>query len=213
MILAGLAVVLSVGCEGPGAMSETDRLKREKQILKTDFQGYIARQQRRIDELEAENAKLRENPYKRETDLLDRLKGISGVQVRDGEIVVLMTADILFDPGKAVIKNSAKKVLRQLGGALEHDLFRGRPIRIEGHTDSDPVKRAKKKYNDNWELGSARAQAVLNYLTKYGGLNPAERTIYTASFAKYKPVASNNSKSGKAQNRRVEVVVVMGSNQ
>ena len=211
ILVIGLAVILLAGCGGPEASNEVDRLKREHLILKTDFQGYIARLQQRIKELEKRPTTNIEKGKK----LLDWLReqGIGGVQVRNGEIVVLITADILFDPGKAAIKNSAKNVLRQLGGALQHDIFQGKPIRIEGHTDSDPVKRARKFYKDNWELGSARARAVLDYLTKYGGLDPAKRTIYSASFSRYKPVASNNSKTGKAQNRRVEVVVVMGTNE
>jgi len=216
IILLGLAVILTAGCTGPGALSEVDQLKRDQQILKTDFQGYIARQQRRIDELEKENAELKKGGrYTDEVKLLDKLRaqGVKGVYVRNGEIIVLMTADILFDSGKSVVKSSAKNLLRQLGGALQHDLFIGKPIRIEGHTDADPIRRSKKHYKDNWDLGSSRARAVLNYLVKYGGIDPTKRTIYTASFAKYKPVAPNSTKTGKAQNRRVEVVVVMGSNQ
>jgi len=209
-IITGLVLaLLAAGCGANGTRDEVARLKREKQILKADFQGYIARQKQMIDKLKKENEQLKRRPYKKETDFL-KLQGIPGVQERDGEVVVLMTADILFDPGSAVLKPSAKRVLRKLAHALQNDLFKGKPIRIEGHTDADPIRRARKRFKSNWELGAARAQAVLDYLVKYGGLDPAKRTIYTASFSKYKPVASNKTKAGKAQNRRVEVVVVMG---
>ena len=81
---------------------------------------------------------------------------------------------------------------------------------MEGHTDADPIKRSKKNYKDNWDLAASRANSVLNYLIQYGKLNPDTRTLYSAAFANYKPVAKNDSKANKAKNRRVEVVVVMG---
>ena len=121
-----------------------------------------------------------------------------------------MTADILFDPGKATVKSSAKAVLGRLGAALNDPLFKDKAIRIEGHTDADPIKRARKRYGSNWELGSARAIAVLEHLMKYSALDPSTRTVYAASFSKYHPVAENKSRSDKARNRRVEVIIIMG---
>ncbi|MFH1707810.1 MAG: OmpA family protein [Planctomycetota bacterium] len=205
--------VLAVGCGGPAPEDEMAKLKRDKDMIHTEYRGAFERQRKQIDLLKAENTALKANTnrYGPETSALrESLKGVAGVTERDGEVVVLMTADILFDPGKATIKTAAKEVLSKLGTALKGDLFKDKTIRVEGHTDSDPIQRAKKYYDNNWELGSARSVAVLEYLVKEGGIDPAKRSIYAATFANFKPVAPNSNKSAKSKNRRVEVVVVMG---
>jgi flagellar motor protein MotB len=203
--------VLAAGCGGPAPEDEVAKLKREKDMIHTEYRGYFEKQRKEIDRLKAEAAKPAPVQY---VDELERLKkaGVQGVTVRDGEIVVLMTADILFDPGKASIKTSAKETLRKLATALNGDMFKDKAIRVEGHTDADPVQRSKKYYDSNWELGSARSLAVLDYLIKEGPIDPAKRTIYAATFANFKPVGPNTDKASKAKNRRVEVVVVMGKN-
>jgi chemotaxis protein MotB len=77
-------------------------------------------------------------------------------------------------------------------------------VSIVGHTDSDPIK--KSKWADNWELSSQRSLSVLRYLIKRG---IPEDLIEAAGRGASQPVADNSSSSGKAQNRRVEVVVHM----
>lgn len=75
-------------------------------------------------------------------------------------------------------------------------------VDVVGHTDSDPIK--KSKWKDNWQLSAERALAVLRYLNSKGISSEKIRAVAAGSS---RPVASNKSSSGKAQNRRVEIVV------
>ncbi len=208
-----LALILTVfsGCGGVSPENEIDKLKKENVDIHTKYNGLIVKAKQRIDFLQAENAKLKKaGPrYEPQQRRLEEYN-LPGIQERDGELVVLMTADILFDPGSAKLKNSAKGTLDRLGSALNDEMFRDKAVRIEGHTDSDPIKRAKKRYSDNWELAASRAMAVTDYLIRYGKVDPSKRTIYSASYSMYHPVAPNDSKGSKAKNRRVEVDVIMG---
>ena len=77
-------------------------------------------------------------------------------------------------------------------------------INIVGHTDSDPIK--KSKWQDNWQLSAERALSVLRYMNKKG--IKGDRIMAVAA-GEGRPVSSNSTSSGKARNRRVEIVVNM----
>ena len=85
--------------------------------------------------------------------------------------------------------------------------FAGYQIRVEGHTDNDPLVRTKKQWGDNRGLGSARANAVTSYLEGEFGI--ASTRIVSQSFGETAPLVPNTSKANKARNRRVAIVVVM----
>jgi chemotaxis protein MotB len=78
-----------------------------------------------------------------------------------------------------------------------------RKFQVEGHTDNVPIR--TEQFPSNWELASARALTVLKTMVDAG--MPAAR-VSAASFGDSKPAASNDSSDGKAQNRRIEIVVV-----
>jgi len=82
--------------------------------------------------------------------------------------------------------------------------YSGKQIDIVGHTDADPIK--KSKWKDNWELSTQRALSVVRYLIKRG--IPEDR-IRASGCGAARPIASNATVSGKAKNRRVEIVVHM----
>ena len=129
---------------------------------------------------------------------------IPGAQVvRDGDAVrIRVTNTSLFDPGKANLKPGATKVLDQVSSQIRRS-YPGQLIGIEGHTDSDPIR--KSNWKDNHELSYERARAVYDYLSSRGGI-PANQ-LYVAAYGENNPIASNGSSAGKAQNRRVEFVV------
>jgi flagellar motor protein MotB len=113
-----------------------------------------------------------------------------------GEVVIELPGDVLFDSGKATIKATAKKTLDSVASRLKSQ-YGSQTIRIEGHTDASPVKKAA--WDDNWDLGAARANAVRAYLSEKG-----VQHMYIASFAATDPKSSKN----QALNRRVDIVVV-----
>jgi chemotaxis protein MotB len=128
-------------------------------------------------------------------------KGILEVEDIDGRTVIGMRAEVLFPSGSADLSASGKETIREVGGILARrtDLN----WQIEGHTDNEPISTAE--FPDNWHLGAARAMAVLRVLIN-AGMDPNH--VSAATFGQYAPVASNTSDSGKAMNRRIEIVLL-----
>jgi chemotaxis protein MotB len=120
-----------------------------------------------------------------------------------GTVTVTLSDSILFDSGKANLKNSTSKELDHIYSVLR-DKYAGRNIDVVGHTDTDPIK--KSKWADNWELSAERALAVSRYLIQKG-IN--ESKIKAVGCGPARPIASNSNSSGKQKNRRVEIVVHM----
>ncbi len=120
-----------------------------------------------------------------------------------GTITVTLPNEILFDSGKADLKKSSITELDHIQSVLQ-SRYGGKQIDVAGHTDTDPIK--KSKWKDNWELSSQRALTVTRYLINRG---IDEEDIRAVGCGETRPVASNATASGKARNRRVEIVVYM----
>ena len=120
-----------------------------------------------------------------------------------GTITVTLPNAILFDSGKAELKKATSTELDHIRSVLR-DKYAGKRVDVVGHTDTDPIK--KSKWKDNWELSAQRALSVLRYLVKRG---ISDKDIQAVGCGESQPVASNSTASGKAKNRRVEIVVHM----
>lgn len=167
----------------------------------------------RIQDLEAENASLKSRPAEAApastddvSDALAQLKskGIDAYQTADGNIAIVIPSDINFAAGSKDLTAAGRKAVAAVAAELGGQ-FSGFTVRIEGHTDGDPIR--KSKFTDNFELGAERALTVLRALVKDHDVAP-ERLI-AASRGETVPVADNKSDKGKARNRRVEVVVMV----
>lgn len=133
-----------------------------------------------------------------------KAKGMDARRTADGNIAITLPSDINFSAGSKDLTAAGKKAVDQLAGELDGQ-FAGYSVRIEGHTDGDPIKKAP--FKDNWELGSERALSVLRSLVNDHRI-AAERLI-AASRGETVPVDDNKSDKGKARNRRVEVIVLV----
>jgi chemotaxis protein MotB len=126
---------------------------------------------------------------------------LMGIEVtRDehaGTLTVTLPGDVLFSPGKADLKESAKATLDKVIDAVNKD-YAGKKIMVDGYTDSDPIAKTKDKWVDNLELSAARARAVTQYLVSQG---LGSKLVSPRAFG------STNPKSTKASSRRVEIVV------
>ncbi|AQQ72446.1 Inner membrane lipoprotein YiaD precursor [Limihaloglobus sulfuriphilus] len=120
-----------------------------------------------------------------------------------GTLTVTLPNAILFAPGKASLKSARNADLNHIISVLQGK-YQGKDIDIVGHTDSDPI--SKSSWADNWQLSAERALSVLRYL-KNNGIDQAK--IRAVACGPARPVASNATASGKAENRRVEIVVNM----
>ena len=122
-----------------------------------------------------------------------------------GKLTVNLVDRILFDSGKAEIKDDGRKVLDKVGGIL--NTVQDKNIRIEGHTDNKPITgELRAKYPSNWELSTARATAVARYLQDRDKVDPAR--LVAAGYGEFHPVASNDTAESRALNRRIEIVLV-----
>lgn len=123
----------------------------------------------------------------------------------EGQLSVNLLNKILFDSGKTTIKKEGQKVLKSLGDVLSK--FPEKALQIEGHTDNVQISsRLKERYPTNWELSTARATSVVHFLQDKVGL-PGERMI-AAGLSEYQPVSSNDEAEGRAQNRRIQILLV-----
>jgi len=139
------------------------------------------------------------------SELRRRLKN-KEMAIREFEEKVSITFvdRLLFDFGEATITPEGRSILRRVGEILKN--VQGMQIRVVGHTDNRPIRKEyQHKFPSNWELSAARAAAVVRYLQGETGLDPESLEIVGRSF--YRPVASNETEEGRAQNRRVEVII------
>jgi len=119
---------------------------------------------------------------------------------RDGLVISLREAGF-FNSGSATPKPETLPTLKQIAESLSHTPY---DLRVEGHTDDQPMHSAQ--FDTNWELSSARATRIARIFLELKAI-PPER-LSAAGFAEFHPVASNDTPEGRAQNRRVDLVVL-----
>jgi chemotaxis protein MotB len=106
-----------------------------------------------------------------------------------------------FEPGSAVMPPKALAVVDRIATTLRPQ---GYNIRVEGHTDNTPIHTAQ--FPSNWELSTARATFLLQYLISSGNIPP--QRMSAVGYGEYRPVAPNDDAEGRAANRRVDLVVL-----
>jgi chemotaxis protein MotB len=116
-------------------------------------------------------------------------------------LVISLKEAILFPSGSDVLGSGGNPTVNKVANTLRAV---PNPIRLEGHTDSVPIQSAR--FRSNWELSSARAIAMLESLTHQHEI-PAKR-LAIVGYADTVPVGSNDTPEGRAQNRRVDVVIL-----
>lgn len=133
-------------------------------------------------------------------------RGIAGKVKTDiderGLVIRILPDNMLFATGEADLFASARPVLDDLVAAVK-SVPRQNPIHIEGHTDDVPISTAR--FRNNWELSTSRAVTVLSVFLE-DGIAPGRMT--PTGYADTRPIASNDTADGRAENRRVEIVVV-----
>ena len=173
-----------------------DRTRTEKGQLVTK----LSQDQQTINDLQKQIAGRNQSP----ADATGFGKGYNvAFDPSAGTITVTLQNAILFSSGKATLKKSTSTELNHIYSVLRQK-YANKYIDVVGHTDSDPIK--KTKWKDNWELSAQRSLSVLRYLTAKG---IAKNKIRAVGCGQDRPIASNRTASGKARNRRVEIVVHM----
>ena len=123
------------------------------------------------------------------------------IQVSSNELwlQIELKDSILFSSGSADTSEQAQKIFDEIAGILKNY---SNPVQVEGFTDNIPIKSLK--YPTNWELSTARASAIVKYLASKG---VAPERLSAVGYGEYQPVAANDTEQGRAQNRRVAIMV------
>jgi chemotaxis protein MotB len=129
-------------------------------------------------------------------------KGAVAVEPQPNGLLLRVGGNVLFRTGQAGIRSAGRTTLDDIAEFLQ--LYPDYPVRVEGHTDNIPVG-PNSPWPTNWELSSARAAAAVGYLENKG-VDP--KRVSVGGYAEYQPLGDNDSREGRAQNRRIEIVVV-----
>ncbi|MBB6428328.1 OmpA/MotB family protein [Algisphaera agarilytica] len=191
--------IVATGC-GP----EMKRLRDERNALfeqNQEAQNLIDDLRRANDALNMENSTLRSDLAGASTAVdetaFDNVGGGVTASATDQAITVSVPGDLLFAPGKVALNNTSKSTLSSIASIIDAE-YPGRRVRVEGYTDTDPIK--KSGWVDNLQLSLERSAAVYRYLEEQG--LPAE-LMYAAGFGAQK------AKETKKLSRRVEIVVLL----
>ena len=182
--------------------AEIRKLREERTTLKGQIQSLRATLDSAQGEIADASAARAPEPEPTQTKFpeLDDL-GI-GYGMRDGNMVISIPSSITFPSGQATLSKEGEKALAKVAKTLKQQYPDAR-YAIEGHTDTDPIK--KSKFTSNRELSVERAMAVLSYLVAECGIKDDQCIV--AGHGQYDPVAPNDKKEDKSKNRRVEIVV------
>jgi len=182
----------------------------EKEVAKghneiQEFQGQLIDVKGQKSLAETKKDQLKSTYEKLITDLKKEIENQEiTIKAFKDQISVTFVDRILFEFGKATITPEGGKILKKVGGILKN--VQGKEIRIVGHTDNIPIMpEYRYKFPTNWELSGARSSAVIRYFQKNIHLDPRNLEAVGRSF--YEPIASNETSQGRAQNRRVEIII------
>jgi chemotaxis protein MotB len=186
--------------EGERLTGELADLLKDRSRLKDSTD----RLKQALTELSARKAQAEQRLAEYRT-LLERFKnlidaGTLRVRIIDGRMVLALPSDVLFDSGSAKLSKTGKETVQQVGAVLAG--LHGRRVQVEGHTDDVPIRNAP--FASNWELAAARALVVVKALAAAG---MRSESLSAASYGEFHPTARNDSEQGRAENRRIEIVL------
>jgi len=128
-------------------------------------------------------------------------QGLAEVEQDGDKVIIRLGQQDSFASGSADLQTGFTQTLLDVGNAVSAT---GGMVRVEGHTDNIPVAFSE-RFRSNWDLSSARSAAVANYLLDNSNLEAGRVTI--TGLADSDPIADNDTAAGRAQNRRIEVIV------
>lgn len=206
-----------------GLLSQNDLLKDQNASLKSSLDACLsntgkssANIDKLVSEINSSNSYIKKliasNSRKDSlnTVLSDRLKRSLDdvkdddvqVKVLKGVVFISLSDKMLYKSGSYDVLPSAENVLAKVAKVInDYDTY---DVLVEGHTDNNPIKTAFIK--DNWDLSALRATAVVRLLQEKFGVNPARMTAGGRS--EFVPKTTNASVSGRAENRRTEIIIL-----
>ncbi len=127
----------------------------------------------------------------------NKMSGLVQIESTERRVKLVLTEAVLFDSGKAELKERAKEVLKPIVMELKklpNDVI------VEGHTDNVPIRHGR--YSTNWELSMARAYSVIQFIEQ-SGMDP--KKLAGIGYGENRPLTGNTTSEGRAKNRRIEI--------
>jgi chemotaxis protein MotB len=190
------------GCRREGEVHATGQAENKK--VADDARAALDATQAELEQLRRgrADAEARLKAFQLVTARLQKMidAGKLKVLVRDGRMIVKLPERILFPSGSAELGKDGGTAIREIASILRQ--FSDRRFMVAGHTDNVP---AGGKYKSNWDLATARAVVVTEQLVS-GGMNAAK--LVAAGYGPYEPIATNGTEVGRAENRRIEIVLL-----
>jgi len=207
MVLAAVALVAATGCEQK-KIAELEKANAECIKVRKELGEQLAESQARRTELEFELSS-KDQLLRDKDDDIARLKSAApkvptettGKGWETGLIgdKVTLGSDVLFASGRATLTTGGQKILDRIVSDLS-STYAGKPIRVYGYTDADPIRKTRNLWTDNLDLSANRAMAVTRYLI---GKGVSAKRIETVAMGEHHPVLGKKDKS-----RRVEIVAI-----
>ena len=206
--LTGCAELKELRVETSEQKALIDRLHEDNQACTDSLEATREQLRQAGLELQAKEEKVREQS-EAFTRMQQAMKAeLESKQVAlkelEGKLTLTMVEAILFDSGKAEVKQEGRDALQKVADVLK--TVEGQEIVVAGYTDNVQIgERLAKVYPSNWELSAARAISVVKILVS-DGVSP--ENISAAGYGEYRPVADNDTPEGRAQNRRMEIILM-----
>ncbi|HEY0298517.1 MAG TPA: flagellar motor protein MotB [Arachidicoccus sp.] len=187
-----------------GQVANLSRANGDKQNQLNSSQQTLAEQQARLQHLQALLDAQKQKSEEIRKKMADALSGFSSSELtvtqKNGKVYVSLQENLLFASGSAVVSQKGVDALSKLAAVL--NLNPDIQIDVEGHTDSIPIKM---KFQDNWELSTARANSIVRILVYQYKVNPM--SVIASGHSQYDPVSTNSTPDGRAQNRRTDIIL------
>ena len=184
--------------------TQLGQLTAEQQSKLTESQKDLLKQQQTLQQLQSLLQQQKEKSDQLKNKMAEALKGFNSnelsVYQKDGKVYVSLSENLLFPSGSAVVNPKGVDALAKLAAVL--NLNPDVSVNIEGHTDSIPIHG---KYQDNWDLSTARANSIVRILVNNYKVSPQKVTATGHSY--YDPIATNSTAEGRAKNRRTEIIL------
>ena len=181
---------------GAQTNSQQSQLSQSQQALQ--------QQRQRLQQLEALLDQQRKQSEDLKAKMSDALNSFTSneltVTQKNGKVYVSLSEGLLFPSGSAVVNPRGVDALSKLAAVL--NLNPDISVNIEGHTDSIPMHG---RYIDNWDLSTARANAIVRVLVNNYKVDPVR--VEASGHSKYDPVDVNSTPEGRAKNRRTEIIL------
>lgn len=186
-------------------VSGSESKRREAETLAAGAKASLTATQEELETLRTQRAETEKRlaAFKELTDRFQKMiqAGKIEVKVRNGVPLMALPAEVLFPSGSAALSRPGELAVMEVGITLKQ--LTNRRFMVVGHTDNLPVKSAT--YKDNWELSTARAVTVTQFLISVG-LSP--KMMMAAGHGEHDPVTPNKTKEGREKNRRIEIILM-----